>query len=145
MKIYIDADGCPVVRNTLKIAKKYDIACVILCNTAHRIEHENAETIVVSQGADSVDFRLVNLIGRGDVVITQDYGLAAMCLGKQAIVLHQDGKQYTEENISGLLEFRAISKKIRRSGGRTKGMPKRTAQQDADFEAALCDILRRNL
>lgn len=144
MKIYIDADGCPVVRNTLKIAKKYGIACVILCDTAHRIEHENAETIVVSQGADSVDFRLVNLIGRGDVVITQDHGLAAMCLGKQAIVLHQDGKQYTEENISGLLEFRAISKKIRRSGGRTKGMPKRTAQQDADFEAALCDILRRN-
>ena len=148
MKIYIDADGCPVVRNTLKIAKKYGligIACVILCDTAHRIEHENAETIVVSQGADSVDFRLVNLIGRGDVVITQDYGLAAMCLGKQAIVLHQDGKQYTEENISGLLEFRAISKKIRRSGGRTKGMPKRTAQQDVDFEAALCEILRRNL
>ena len=145
MKIYIDADGCPVVRNTLKIAKKYGIACVILCDTAHRIEHEGAETIVVSQGADSVDFRLVNLIGRGDVVITQDYGLAAMCLGKQAIVLHQDGKQYTEENISGLLEFRAISKKIRRSGGRTKGMPKRTAQQDSDFEAALCDVLRRNL
>ncbi len=145
MKIYIDADGCPVVRNTLKIAKKYGIACVILCDTAHRIAHEDAETIVVSQGADSVDFRLVNLISRGDVVITQDYGLAAMCLGKQAIVLHQDGKQYTEENISGLLEFRAISKKIRRSGGRTKGMPKRTAQQDADFEAALCDILRRNL
>ncbi len=144
MKIYIDADGCPVVRNTLKIARKYGIPCVILCDTAHRIEHEGAETIVVSQGADSVDFRLVNLISRGDVVITQDYGLAAMCLGKRAIVLHQDGKQYTEENISGLLEFRAISKKIRRSGGRTKGMSKRTVQQDADFEAALCDILRRN-
>lgn len=144
MKIYIDADGCPVVRNTLKIARKFDVSCVIVCDTAHRIELDGAETIVVSQGADSVDFRLVNLISSGDIVVTQDYGLAAMCLGKKAIVLHQDGKQYSEENISGLLEFRAIGKKIRRSGGRTKGMPKRTSQQDADFEKALIELLKNN-
>lgn len=144
MKIYIDADGCPVVRNTLKIARKFDVSCVIVCDTAHRIELDGAETIVVSQGADSVDFRLVNLISSGDIVVTQDYGLAAMCLGKKAIVLHQDGKQYSEENISGLLEFRAIGKKIRRSGGRTKGMPKRTSQQDADFEKALTELLKNN-
>lgn len=141
MKIYIDADGCPVVKNTLKVAKQFDISCVIICDTAHRIEIDGAETIVVSQGADSADFRLVNLISKGDVVITQDYGLAAMCLGKNAIVLHQDGKQYTEENISGLLEFRAIGKKLRRSGGRTKGMPKRTVQQDLEFERALAKLL----
>ena len=142
MKIFIDADGCPVVRNTVKIAKQFNISCVIICDTAHRIEHDGAETIVVEQGADSTDFRLVNLIGKGDIVITQDYGLAAMCLSKQAVVLNQDGKQYTEENISGLLEFRAIGKKIRRSGGRTKGMPKRTMQQNLDFEEALKDILK---
>ena len=142
MKIFIDADGCPVVRNTVKIAKQFNISCVIICDTAHRIEHDGAETIVVDQGADSADFRLVNLIGKGDIVITQDYGLAAMCLSKQAVVLNQDGKQYTEENISGLLEFRAIGKKIRRSGGRTKGMPKRTMQQNLDFEEALKDILK---
>lgn len=141
MKIYIDADGCPVVRNTLKIAKEYDIPCVIICDTAHQIEHEGAETIVVSQGADSVDFRLVNLISKGDIVITQDYGLAAICLGKNAVVLHQDGKQYTEDNISGLLEFRAIGKKIRRNGGRTKGLQKRTMQQDLEYERMLVELL----
>lgn len=141
MKIYIDADGCPVVRNTLKIAKKFGVLCVIICDTAHRIEHECAETIVVSQGADSVDFRLVNLISKGDIVITQDYGLAAMCLGKNAIVLHQDGKRYTDDNISGLLEFRAIGKKIRRNGGRTKGLQKRTVQQDLEFERVLVELL----
>ena len=142
MKIYIDADGCPVVRNTVKIAEQFNISCVIICDTAHRIEHDGAETIVVEQGADSADFLLVNMIGKGDIVITQDYGLAAMCLSKQAVVLNQDGKQYTEENISGLLEFRAIGKKIRRSGGRIKGMPKRTMQQNLDFEGALKDILK---
>ncbi len=142
--IYIDADGCPVVRNTLRIAKEFSVPCVILCDTAHRIEHEGAVTIVVEQGADSVDFRLVNLIRKGDIVITQDYGLAAMCLGKQAFVLHQDGKEYTEENISGLLEFRAVSKKIRRSGGRLKGCPKRTAAQDTAFEHALRALLAQS-
>ncbi len=134
MKIYIDADGCPVVRNTVKIAEQFEINCVIICDTAHRIEHDGAETIVVEQGADSTDFRFVNMIGKGNIVITQDYGLAAMCLSKHAVVLNQDGKQYTGENISGLLEFRAIGKKIRRSGGRTKGMPKRTMQQNLNFE-----------
>lgn len=141
MKIFIDADGCPVVRNTVKIAEQFNISCVIICDTAHRIEHDGVETIVVEQGADSTDFRLVNLIGKGDIVITQDYGLAAMCLSKQAVVLNQDGKQYTEENISGLLEFRAIGKKIRRSGGRTKEMPKRKQEQDLAFESALMKLL----
>ena len=142
MKIYIDADGCPVVKNTIKIAKQFSIPCVIICDTSHRIELDGAETIVVSQGADSVDFRLVNMIQKGDIVVTQDYGLAAMCLGKSAIAIHQDGKQYTNDNIGGLLEFRAIGKKIRRSGGRTKGLPKRTEQQNIDFEKALSDILK---
>lgn len=141
MKIYIDADGCPVVKSTVKIAGEFQISCVIICDTSHRIELDGAETIVVSQGADSVDFRLVNMISAGDMVITQDYGLASMCLGKRAVVLHQDGKQYTEENITGLLEFRAIGKKIRRSGGRTKGMPKRTQEQNIAFEKSLRMLL----
>ena len=143
MKIYIDADGCPVVKNTLKIAEKFHIPCVIICDTAHRIEHENAEMIVVDKGADSVDFRLVNLIQKGDIAITQDYGLAAMCLSKRAVVLNQDGKEYTNENISGLLEFRDVSKKIRQSGVRLKGMPKRTKEQDIAFERTLENILKR--
>ena len=144
MKIYIDADGCPIVRNTLKIAKKFNISCVIIHDTAHCIEHDGAETIVVEKGADSVDFHLVNLIQQGDIAITQDYGLAAMCLSKRAIVLNQDGKEYTNENISGLLELRAVSKKIRKSGGRLKGMPKRTVAQDMAFEQALREMLIKN-
>lgn len=144
MKIYIDANGCPVVKNTLKIAEKFHILCVIICDTAHRIEHENVETIVVEKGADSVDFRLINLIQKGDIEITQDYGLAAMCLSKCAVVLNQDGREYTNENISGLLEFRAVSKKIRQSGGRLKGMPKRTVSQDKAFEKTLEDILNKS-
>lgn len=141
MKIFIDADGCPVVDIAVRTAKKYGCECTIICDTAHSISRDGADTIIVDKGADSADFRLVNLVSAGDIAITQDYGLAAMCLSKRAVVLNQDGKQYTEENISGLLEFRAVSAKIRRSGGRTKGLPKRTSQQDKDFESSLIKLI----
>jgi len=143
MRIFIDADGCPVVDIAVPTAKKHGAECTIICDTAHSIQRDGAETIIVDKGADSADFRLVNLIGAGDIAVTQDYGLAAMCLSKRAVVLNQDGKRYTEENISGLLEFRAVSAKIRRSGGRTKGLSKRTSQQDSDFERALSELLEK--
>lgn len=144
MKIFIDADGCPVVDITVRAAKKYGAECTIICDTAHSIQREGAQTIIVDKGADSADLRLVNLVGAGDIAVTQDYGLAAMCLSRRAIVLDEDGRLYTEENISGLLEFRAVSAKIRRSGGRTRGKAKRTPQQDRDFEAAVTRLLDDN-
>ena len=144
MKIFIDADGCPVVDIAVRTARKYGAECTIICDTSHSIQREGADTIIVDKGADSADFRLVNLVSAGDIAVTQDYGLAAMCLSKRAVVLNQDGRRYTEENISGLLEFRAVSAKIRRSGGRTKGMSKRTPQQDRDFERALVEIFEKD-
>ncbi|MCR4638576.1 YaiI/YqxD family protein [Ruminococcus sp.] len=141
MRIFIDADGCPVVDIAVRTAKKYGVKCTIICDTAHSIQRDGADTIIVDKGADSADFRLVNLVSTGDIAITQDYGLAAMCLSRRAVVLDQNGRQYTEENIPGLLEFRAVSAKIRRSGGRTKGQHKRIAQQDIDFERALAELL----
>ena len=141
MKIFIDADGCPVTDITVKIARSRNIPCTIICDTAHSIHREGADTITVDKGADSADFRLVNLISKGDIAVTQDYGLAAMCLSKNAAVLNQDDKRYTADNISGLLEFRAVSAKIRRSGGRVKGMPKRTPEQDKAFGQALSELI----
>lgn len=141
MQLFIDADGCPVTKLAVKIASAYNIPCTVICDTAHIFHLPGVQTITVDQGADSVDFRLVNLIQKEDIAVTQDYGLAAMCLSKGAFVLHQDGKQYTEDNISGLLEFRAISKKIRKAGGRLKGNPKRTPEQDLAFEAALRQLI----
>ena len=143
MNIFIDADGCPVVDIAVRTAGKYGISCTVICDTAHSIQRKGADTIIVDKGADSADFRLVNLVDADSIVVTQDYGLAAMCLSKRAAVLNQDGRRYTEDNISGLLEFRAVSARIRRSGGRTKGPSKRTAQQDKDFENALLDLIRQ--
>ena len=116
MKIFIDADGCPVVDIVVRTAKRYGLECTIICDTAHSIQRDGTETIIVDKGADSADFRLVNLVSVGDIAITQAYGLAAMCLSKRVIFLNKDGKRYAEENISGQLGFRALSVKIRRSG-----------------------------
>lgn len=143
MRILIDADGCPVVDIAVRLAKESGVDCLILCDTAHRIERDGAETRVVSKGADSVDFVLVNLVQAGDLVVTQDYGLAAMCLARRAVPLSQNGMVYTNENIDGLLLQRHTAKKIRRAGGRLKGPAKRKPEQDAAFAAALRQLLQQ--
>ena len=77
INILIDADGCPVVDLTLQIAKQFSVPVIILCDASHQIEREGAQTLVFDKGADSVDFALVNRVKPGDVVVTQDYGLAS--------------------------------------------------------------------
>ena len=142
MKILIDADGCPVVDLTVRLAAKHGAECVILCDTAHEFNREGAQTVIVEKGADSVDFKLVNLVREGDIVVTQDYGLAAMCLARKAVPLSQNGMVYTDKNIDQLLFTRYVSKKIRNSGGRLKGPSKRKPEQDKAFEEALERLIK---
>ena len=142
MKVLIDADACPVVDIAVRLCRQYGVSCLLLCDTAHACYREGAETLVFDKGADSVDFALVNRALPGDIVITQDYGLASMCLGRNVRVLHQDGWEYTLDNISGLMEQRHINKKHRLAGGRTKGPSKRARQQDAAFAAAFQQMLQ---
>lgn len=143
MKLLIDADACPVVDIALRCAKENGTdENILLCDTSHMIEREGARTIVVSKGADSADFALVNLVEPGDIVVTQDYGLAAMCLAKKSHVINQNGLIFNEFNIGSLLEQRHLSKKIRMAGGRTKGPSKRTKEQDEAFLLSLNKIFR---
>lgn len=145
MKILIDADACPVVDITVRLCKEFHIPCLLLCDTAHQMHREGAETLVFDKGTDSVDFALVNRVQPGDIVITQDYGVASMCLAKQARILHQDGWEYTEYNIVGLMEQRHINKKHRLAGGRIKGPSKRTRQQDEAFATSLRALLQHSV
>nr|WP_317413447.1 DUF188 domain-containing protein [uncultured Solibaculum sp.] len=141
MRILIDADGCPVVDITVTIARENRVECFLLCDTSHTFEKQGATTLTFSKGADSVDFALVNLLRPGDLVITQDYGLAAMCLARKARVLHQDGMEYTDSNIDSLLLARHTAKKIRNAGGRLKGPSRRKPVQDENFARALRNLL----
>ena len=142
MKVLIDADACPVVDIAVKLCAKEGVPCLLLCDTAHAVYREDAQTLIFFKGADSVDFALVNRTCPGDIVITQDYGLASMCLGRKVRVLHQDGWEYTLDNISGLMEQRHANKKHRLAGGRTKGPSKRTKAQDEAFAKAFQQMLQ---
>ena len=133
MKIIIDADACPVVDIAVGIAKERNLECILVCDNTHFIQKDGAETIIVDKGADSADCKIANLTEKGDVVITQDYGLAALVLGKGGKSLNQNGLIYSDTNIENLLFTRFIGKKERMAGNRTKGPKKRTSQNDADF------------
>ena len=145
MKVLIDADGCPVVDAAVRLCGRYGVSCVILCDTAHEFHREGAVTVVADQGADSVDYMLVNRTEPQDIVITQDYGLASMCLAKQARVMHQDGWEFTPYNIDALLFARHESRKLRSAGHRMKGPGKRKQEQNRSFVVAFEALLQTML
>lgn len=144
MKVFIDADACPVVNETVMLCREFEKECIIICDTSHRIEKDGAQTIIVEKGSDSADFKLVNMLGKSDLAITQDYALAAMALPKGARIINQNGMEYTDKNIDSLLMSRFIAKKIRNSGGRLKGPSKRTKEQTESFIKKLREILEES-
>lgn len=141
MRILIDADGCPVVELTLAVAAQFHTEVMLFCDTSHALHWPGVPTVTVEKGPDSVDFALINRLEAGDIVITQDYGLAAMCLARQGLPLNQNGLIYTAENIDALLAARHTAKKIRNAGGRLKGPAKREQKQDIAFERSLRRLL----
>ncbi len=144
MHLLIDADACPVVRITEQIAQKYDIPVTLLCDTNHVLTSDYSEVVVVGAGADAVDYKLISICHRGDIVVSQDYGVAAMALGKGAYAIHQSGKWYTNENIDRMLMERHLNKKARKATHKNhvKGPKKRTAEDDVRFAASLEKLIQ---
>lgn len=145
MKIFVDADACPVVDIAEDIATKYNIPVTLLCDTNHVLTSDYSEVIVVGAGADAVDYKLISICHRGDIVVTQDYGVAAMALGKGSFAIHQSGKWYTNENIDQMLMERQLNKKARRASSRNhiKGPRKRTEEDDQRFAESFEKLLRK--
>ncbi len=143
MTVYVDADACPVVPETVAVAKLHGVPVTLLCDTNHVLSSDYARVEVIGAGADAVDFALVNRCQRGDIVITQDYGVAAMALGKGAHPIHQSGMWYTNENIDMLLAERHMHKKARMSHAKhhLKGPKKRTGEDDERYTASLIRLI----
>ena len=123
------------LRDKVLIAEKYNIKTTLLCDTNHVLYSDYSEVIVVGAGADAVDYKLISLCHRGDIVVSQDYGVAAMALGKGAYAIHQSGRWYTDKNIDRMLMERHLNKKARRSSHKNhiKGPKKRTEEDDERF------------
>lgn len=147
MRIYVDADACPVVRIVEKTARKYGVPVTLLCDTNHVLNSDYSEVKVIGSGADAVDFALIGLCEKGDLVVTQDYGVAAMALGKGAFCIHQSGRWYTNDNIDQMLMERHLAGKARRASKKNhlKGPKKRMAEDDERFEKSLEQLIRRAL
>ena len=148
MKIFVDGDGSPVKETVIEVAVEKALDVVIVTSVDHyslKDYPENVSFVYVDKGADAADFKIVQLIKKGDLLITQDYGLASLVLPKGVLVLHQLGYQYTKENIDGLLELRYFSGQIRRKGGRTKGPKPFTDQDRITFKQALIELVERSL
>ena len=134
MQIFVDADACPVVAIIEKIAKENSVPVTLLCDANHVLSSAYSE-VVIGAGADAVDYKLISNCHKGDIVVSQDYGVAAMALGKGAYAIHQSGKWYTDDNIDQMLMERHLSKKARRSSRKchVKGPKKRTEEDDERF------------
>lgn len=145
MKILVDADACPVVKIVEQVARKNDIEVMLLCDTNHVLTSDYSEVKVIGAGADAVDFALVNQCTKGDIVVTQDYGVAAMILGKGAYGIHQSGKWYTNENIDQMLMERHMAKKARCSSSKhhMKGPAKRTEEDDVRFKESFEKLIKK--
>ena len=137
MKLLIDADACPksVLRTCMRVAEKYGIPVITVASFNHRIESDHH--VIVGADPQETDFEIINSTEAGDVVVTQDWGLAAIVLGKGARSLSPAGREFRQERIEFLLEERDVKAKFRRKGGRTRGPRKRRSEDDQKFEACL--------
>lgn len=143
MRIIVDADACPVIGIVERIAKREGLPVILVCDTAHIFQSEYSQVVTVEKGADSADFKIVTLAEKGDIVVTQDYGVASMCLGKGVFPIHQSGKWYTLENIDQMMFERHIAKEVRRKSKKNhlKGPRKRTREDDEHFEESLKKLI----
>lgn len=146
MRIIIDGDACPqrVKEICERAAYEFNIELIIVVDIAHYIVSDFT-IIVVEQGRDSVDYKIVQIFKNDDILVTQDYGLSSLVLIKAAAVIHTAGFFINKNNIDGLLESRYIGQRIRKAGGRTKGPSKRTKEQDENFEKCLYKVLHEKL
>lgn len=145
MRILVDADACPVKDIIEEVAKQYGIEVYMFVDTSHILHSDYSKIIVVSKAPDAVDFALLNHAGKGDIVVTQDYGVAAMALGKGTYAIHTNGKEYLDNRIDGMLMERHLAKKTRLSGGRIKGSAKKYSQAEGDkFRSSLHQLCIKN-
>lgn len=137
MRILVDGDACPSKDVIVKLAKKYNLEVIVFMDYAHNSNSLDYQIVMCEVKSDSVDLKIVNALNAGDIVITQDYGLASLVLGKRGKVLHVGGKVINTNNVDELLMSRYLSAKARKAGVRVKGPAKRTKEDECYFESQL--------
>lgn len=141
MRIIVDADACPGRQIIESVAIKYGLQLIMYCDMNHILQSSYGEIRYVESGFQSVDIYIANEAAAGDIIVTQDYGVAAMVLGKKASAISPRGFIYSDSNIEKLLFERHISQKVRKGGGRTSNPKKRTKEDDMRLETNLVRLI----
>lgn len=145
MAIIVDGDGCAGRDIIEEVAKSYNVPLKIYCDIHHVITSEYGEVIIMDSGFQAVDMKVANEAKKGDIVVTQDYGVAAMVLGKKSYAISPRGYIFSENNIDKLLFERHISAKVRRSGGKTGKHKKRSEDDNTSLHDNLIRLVERSL
>jgi uncharacterized protein YaiI (UPF0178 family) len=142
MKIFVDADACPVKEEIVAIAKEYKLGVTFIVSTAGYFERGwDVEKILVDSMPQAVDIAIINRLEAGDIVVTQDYGLALLVLGKRGKAISPRGFIFTDENIDRCLLRRQMNTEARNAGIRRKGPKKRSHKDQDKFERSFRHLL----
>lgn len=143
--VMVDADACPVKREVIAVCRAEGARAVLVASHDHLLADagEGVEVVQVDRGDQAVDLYIANRLGKGDVLVTQDFGLAALGLSRGAAALSNRGEEYRPETIDYLLASRHASARRRRGGGRSKGPRAFTAEDRQKFQQSLTKVLRR--
>lgn len=144
MKIIVDADACPVKGIIEELAADAGLEVIMVSNYHHMIKSNYAQVVVVDGSSQSADLNIANQAQKDDIVVTQDYGLAALVLAKKARCIHPQGQIYSPDNIDGLLGQRYANQKARRAGKRITNPRKRQTQDDIRFKKNLARLIDKN-
>ena len=145
--VLVDADACPVpVRRLIeRTASRHQLRLVFFTDENHELFPEYGEVRRVAQGHDAVDYALLSKVSPGDIVVTQDYGLAALVMSRRAYVIHPSGMIYSSHNIDQLLMERHLAGRARMAGERIRSSKKKSGKNDLKFADQLTILLNRAL
>jgi uncharacterized protein len=141
MRVLVDADACPGKSYIEKAAKSYNVQVILYCDMNHVLNSDYSTVVYVESGFQNVDMVIANKAEKNDIVVTQDYGVAAMVLGRGAYAVSPRGYIYSNNNIDRLLLERHISQKVRKGGGKTTNPKKRTKEDDISLYESLIKLL----
>jgi len=142
VKIIVDGDACPVKNEIIMIARSFNVPVCMVASFDHRLPQvEDVEMVQVDRSSQSADMFIINKVRSGDLVITQDFGLACLAIAKHAYTLSFRGETYNNDNIDYLLERRAEAAKRRRQGQRMKGPRALTTDDRKRFQQNLTKVL----
>lgn len=140
MRVLVDADACPVLQIIRRLCAEAGVPVTTVSSFRHEIDGPGH--VMVGPEPQAADMAIINRTRRGDVVVTQDWGLAGLVLAKGAVGLSPWGHRFREDEMDGRLAQRAWNTRLRRGGVRLRGPKRRTAEDDRAFEAALTALLR---